>query len=33
MVLSPSCKISHAGAELNTLKPALSIDMERADDK
>lgn len=30
MVWSPSCKISYAGAEFNTLKLALSIDVERA---
>lgn len=30
MVLSPSCKISYVGAEFNTLKLALSIDVERA---
>lgn len=33
MVLSPSFKISHAGAKFNTSKPALSIDMEHAGGK
>lgn len=33
MGLSPSFKISHAGAEFNTSKAALSIDVEHAGDK